>query len=156
MTRVARTVATPLVLSFAPTSAFAAQAALDAPTHCALSQLVLVGRVAGIDTVWAAAPASGLERRVQIVVERVWKGPSTRWVEVVLPGGVDGHWTHRVEDVPDLASSERWGLFLTVTPRGLEVVGGTAGATAIAQPADWSAGVPLAAFAARAEVCRGR
>jgi hypothetical protein len=142
-----------VVLGSRPT--FAAQAPLDDAARCALADLVLIGRVAGIDTVWAADPEGGLERRVQIVVQSQWKGATARWVEVTLPGGTDGRWTHSVEDVPDLTTADRWGLFLMRTPRGLEVVGGGTGAIAIASSDGWAAGVPASQFAARAAVCRG-
>jgi hypothetical protein len=155
-TRLAPIAAACVVLATLPMPVLGAQASLDDPERCALSRYVVVGRVAGIDTVWAAAPESGLERRVQFVVEWQGKGPRVHWLEITLPGGVDGVWTHRVEDVPDLTTAKRWGLFLMSTARGLEVVGGGSGAVPIAESADWGAGVPERAFRARAAVCGAR
>jgi len=115
----------------------AAQMNLTRGELCAVADLVVVGRVSDLETVWAAIAEGGLERRVLVNVGRTVRGAAPKSVEVVLPGGKMGEFWHWVEDVPSLEVDRTYLLLLSRTERGLEVIGGESGATEIATNGSW-------------------
>lgn len=122
---------------------------------CRVSHAVVVGRVADIDTHWTVGELGGLERRVVLEVSHTLAGSAGRLIDVVLPGGELGDFTHRVEDVPTLKADGTYMLFLEQTDNGWYVLGGEQGAVPV-MPRRGFKGEPLDAAIASLEGCHAK
>ncbi|MCO4748194.1 MAG: hypothetical protein KC912_25595 [Proteobacteria bacterium] len=120
----------PLLFS-APATAL--QRDVPRPELCAASTQVVVADVTSQETVWSATPDGGLETRVWFATHRLVRGVSEDTIELVFEGGQKGDLTHWVEHSPDFVMDARYMLFLAPhKDRGLQVLGGEAGAIRIA------------------------
>lgn len=124
------------VLLLAP-PATALQRDVPRPELCAASTQVVVADVTSKETLWTTAANGGLETRVWLAAHRSVRGVSGDTIELVFDGGEKGGLTHWVEHSPDLEIDARYLLFLAPhADRGLEVLGGEAGAIRIAARPD--------------------
>lgn len=146
-----RWVAAALALAVTPVAP-AMQMDLTPAELCQVADAVVVGRVSDQETLWAAVPEGGLERRAFVDVSKVLRGPASKSVEVVLPGGRIGEFWHWVEDVPVLEQDAWYLLTLARTERGWETIGGERGAVRLAVSGSGQ-GVPVDHAIAALEGC---
>lgn len=132
-------------------SAGALQLALTREQLCAMSDLVAVVELTGIEHRWATD--GGIERQADLTVQRVVHGPEVDDLSLVLPGGTMGELTLWIEDVPELVEHQPYLVLLKRHDTlGWTFLGGDGGAIPLAL-ADGHAGEPLQAALASLGSC---
>jgi len=110
-------------------TAHALQQEVSRPELCAHSEQVVVAKVGEMRA--ERLPDGTIQRRVQVTVDEVVKGPDTVQRELVLPGGQIDDQVYWVSDVPNLLSGATYLLFLAVQDGEWQVQGGEQGAIRI-------------------------
>lgn len=121
---------------------------------CGISDAVVIGHVADMETMWAGDERGGLERRAAVSVERTLHGKAPLGLDLVLPGGELGEYRHWVEDVPHLKVGTRYMLFVEQTDTGWQVLGGESGAVPVLDTS--TKGEPVEALAKSLGSCHAK
>lgn len=130
------TLAFTIVASLVMPHANALVPAHDLAMRAQLADLIVLAEPTSAETRYTictdgACDDWALETEVFLTPLAVWKGEATADLSLVLPGGVRGELTVRVEDVPTLTLDQPVVLLLARTPIGFVPVGGELGAVAV-------------------------
>ena len=131
-----------LAATWLATSASAMQMDVTPAELCRISTAVVVGEVTDIETRWVEGEHGAIERLAAISVSQVPHGSLSQDIVVTLPGGTLDGLVHWVEDVPRLRVDTAYMLTLEQRDGRWMVIGGEAGAVALATP-EHRLGVPL-------------
>ena len=137
--------------------ATAAQLDLSPSELCAIADVVAVGEVTDLETLWSPGAEGRIERRAFLSVGDLLRGTAPSSLEIVLPGGEIGQQWHWVEDVPTLRPDAAYVVFLGKSKDDdtYRVIGGESGAVRVAKDG-LGQGVHLADVRAQLEVCLGK